>query len=214
MLIENYNHQVSHWPNSGHVILAQHDDASIVVYQAYKQSIGHYAAKHGKFGGDFSFSRMTWIKPNFLWMMYRSGWGLKPNQEVTLAIRIRRDAFDEILSRAVPSSFDTDLYPTREVWQEQVKVSDVRLQWDPDHDPLGAKQARRAIQLGLRGQIVQHFSNEWVISITDISNFVEEQRKYLASNSLDLLRTPKETVYRPVSSSLCKKLRLNPQGGK
>ncbi|WP_141653813.1 DUF4291 family protein, partial [Erwinia billingiae] len=25
----------------------------------------------------FSMTRMTWIKPSFLWMMYRSGWGMK-----------------------------------------------------------------------------------------------------------------------------------------
>jgi len=25
-------------------------------------------------------NRMTWIKPNFLWMMYRSGWASKKNQ--------------------------------------------------------------------------------------------------------------------------------------
>jgi hypothetical protein len=191
------------------VILAQHDEESVVVYQAYNSSIGRYAATHGKFGGDFSFSRMTWIKPNFLWMMYRSGWGKKSDQEITLAIRIRRDAFDQILSLAVPSSFDASLYPTREAWQDQVKKSDVRLQWDPDHDPLGTKQVRRAIQLGLRGVVVQRFSNEWILSITDISDFVREQRKHVETDSLDLLYTPKETVYQPGNSLLCRNLGLN-----
>ncbi|WP_422570328.1 DUF4291 family protein, partial [Erwinia billingiae] len=29
---------------------------------------------------------MTWIKPSFLWMMYRSGWGMKdPGQKRILA---------------------------------------------------------------------------------------------------------------------------------
>ncbi|MFM7854759.1 MAG: DUF4291 family protein [Flammeovirgaceae bacterium] len=27
-----------------------------------------------------SLNRMTWMKPNFLWMMYRSGWATKHNQ--------------------------------------------------------------------------------------------------------------------------------------
>jgi Domain of unknown function (DUF4291) len=53
---------------------------------------------------------MTWIKPNFLWMMYRSGWGRKEGQEVTLAIRIKRSAFDEILSQAVHSKYTPELY--------------------------------------------------------------------------------------------------------
>ncbi|WP_428740137.1 DUF4291 family protein, partial [Sulfurimonas sp.] len=71
--IEGYLQQASRWPSEGKVILAQYDAESITVYQAYNKSIGHYAAEHGVFGGEFSFSRMTWIKPNFLWMMYRSG---------------------------------------------------------------------------------------------------------------------------------------------
>ena len=93
------------WPESGKHILAQYDDETIVVYQAYKPSIGKYAAINQYFGGDFSYSRMSWIKPNFLWMMYRSGWGTKPGQEVTLAIRISRLFFDTVLEKAVASSF-------------------------------------------------------------------------------------------------------------
>ena len=82
---EPYLDQKDRWPPSGKVILAQYDLDSIVVYQAYRPSIGHFAAQNGYFGEDFKLSRMTWIKPNFLWMMYRSGWGIKEGQEVTLA---------------------------------------------------------------------------------------------------------------------------------
>jgi Domain of unknown function (DUF4291) len=32
------------------VILAQYDADSIVVYQAYRHEIGHFAAEHGNFG--------------------------------------------------------------------------------------------------------------------------------------------------------------------
>jgi hypothetical protein len=38
----------------------------VVVYQAYRPEIGHFAAQHGYFGGSFSLDRMSWIKPNFL----------------------------------------------------------------------------------------------------------------------------------------------------
>jgi hypothetical protein len=48
---------------------------TFVVYQAYRPSIGAHALTHGAFGGDFCYSRMSWIKSNFLGMMYRSGWG-------------------------------------------------------------------------------------------------------------------------------------------
>ncbi|MFO0977221.1 MAG: DUF4291 family protein [Planctomycetaceae bacterium] len=84
LITEEWTRQQQHWPESGRVIMAQSDSHSVVVYQAYRPSIGLFAAEHGYFGGDFSLSRMTWIKPNFLWMMYRSGWGTKPDQEVEL----------------------------------------------------------------------------------------------------------------------------------
>ena len=82
--------------------LAQFDEKTVIVYQAYCEAIGRYAIEHGQFGGDFSFGRMSWIKPNFLWMMYRSGWGTKENQEVTLALRVSRQFFDSILAAAIP----------------------------------------------------------------------------------------------------------------
>ena len=83
--IEPYQDQLKRWPQKGRHILAQFDEESVVVYQAYRPAIGTFAATHGYFGGEFSFNRMSWIKPNFLWMMYRSGWGTKPEQDVTLA---------------------------------------------------------------------------------------------------------------------------------
>ncbi len=144
-----YLEQKAIWPAEGRHILAQYDQSSVVVYQAYRPSIGEYAVQHQRFGGDFGFNRMSWIKPNFLWMMYRSGWGTKPGQEVILAIRIRRDFFESVLSAAVPSSYDPDLYSTKEAWKKSVAKSSVRLQWDPDHAPSGAREERRAIQLGL-----------------------------------------------------------------
>lgn len=63
---EFYLNQTARWPSKGRVILAQYDADSIVVYQAYRASIGHFAAENHYFGGDFKLSRMTWIKPNFL----------------------------------------------------------------------------------------------------------------------------------------------------
>src|ERR671935_2864665 len=96
LMTEPYLAQVCRWPATGRHILAQYDDQTVVVYQAYRPEIGHFAAKNGYFGGEFSLSRMSWIKPNFLWMMYRCGWGAKVGQEVVLAIWLERPAFDTI----------------------------------------------------------------------------------------------------------------------
>src|SRR5690348_1890104 len=102
---EPYLSQLAHWPREGRHILAQYDDESVVVYQAYRPAIGHFAARNGYFSGEFSFSRMSWIKPNFLWMMYRCGWASKQGQEVVLAIRIKRSGFDSLLAQAVYSTY-------------------------------------------------------------------------------------------------------------
>ncbi|AMD95606.1 hypothetical protein AXF11_08495 [Leptotrichia sp. oral taxon 847] len=52
-------------------IYAVFDDKTIRVYQAYNNEIADEALKLGRFGSKFSLNRMTWIKPSFLWMMYR-----------------------------------------------------------------------------------------------------------------------------------------------
>src|SRR5215470_11415196 len=129
LITENYQAQVVRWPRAGRHILAQFDGDSIVVYQAYRPAIGRFAAEQGHLGGKFSFTRMSWIKPNFLWMMYRCGWGTKPDQEVVLAVRMRRAGFDELLSQTVPSRFDPELYATPGEFRAALEQSYVRLQW-------------------------------------------------------------------------------------
>lgn len=195
-----YFQQAERWPKTGRHILAQFDAETVVVYQAYRPSIGHFAAAHGYFGGDFSLDRMSWIKTNFLWMMYRSGWGIKLDQEVTLAVRLQRSAFDTILAQAVHSSFVPEVYRSREGWQQELKASSVRLQWDPDHDPSGASLERRAIQLGLRGKVLAAYARDWIVAIEDISEFVAEQRAYVQAQDYTRLVTPVEAVY-PVDNT-------------
>lgn len=208
LITESYSEQVNVWPKEGRHILAQYDDNTVIVYQAYRRSIGLYAAKHGTFGGDFSYSRMSWIKPNFLWMMYRSGWGSKESQEVTLALRLRRVFFDSLLAQAVPSSWDRDQFASEEEWWHAVGGSSVRLQWDPDHHPSGTKLERRAIQLGLRGSALEAFGRRELVEVLDVSEFVAEQQERLASGGESVLVTPRERVYRPADPAVTARLRL------
>lgn len=191
-----YAEQVARWPKRGRHVLANYDADSVVVYQAYRPSIGRFAADHGFFGGDFSLDRMSWIKPNFLWMMFRSVWGTKSSQEITLAVRITRAAFDTILrGGAVPSTFDAADFPNAAAWKKAVAGSDVRLQWDPDHDPRGHSVQRRAVQLGLRGAALRRYAREWIVAIDDISDFVAAQRPRAAAGDDAGLMTPVEHVY-------------------
>jgi Domain of unknown function (DUF4291) len=194
VITETYLAQKHCWPSSGRHIMAQFDAESVVVYQAYNPAIGRFAARNGYFGGGFGMGRMSWIKPNFLWMMYRSGWGTKENQEVTLDVRLRRDAFDEILRQAVHSSYTPEVYPSQDDWKRAVARSDVRLQWDPDHGPSCNPVERRAIQLGLRGDVLSRYAREWLIDIQDISGLVDEQWAN-AEAPFDRLVMPREAVY-------------------
>lgn len=104
IITERYKDQVQRWPPRGKHILAQYTEDAVLVYQAFNREIAQYAVENNKFGGPhYSTSRMTWIKTNFLWMMYRSGWGTKHNQEVTLGIWVKKSAFEDILANASPA---------------------------------------------------------------------------------------------------------------
>ena len=200
---EKYSEQLARWPDQGRHILAQFDDESVVVYQAYRPAIGLFAIEHQRFGGAFSFSRMSWIKPNFLWMMYRSGWGKKTGQEIVLAIRLKREYFNEILRNAIPSTNLGNL--PQEEWKQQVTSSAVRLQWDPDHRPCGQKEERRAIQLGLRNEFLKPFDGEGIIEVIDMRSFVAEQYELVKQEKLDQLVLPAEELY-PLDNDLQKVL--------
>jgi Domain of unknown function (DUF4291) len=203
LITTSYIEQKTKLPKIGRHIVAQFDDEGVIVYQAYRPSIGNFAATHGYFGGDFSLTRMSWIKPNFLWMMYRSGWGQKESQEVVLAVKIKRAAFDTILANAVRSKHNPDLYPTEKDWKRAVINSNVRLQWDPDHSPTGGKLERKAIQLGLRGDMLALYAREWIVSIEDIC----EQHQNLVDFSQLIL--PSETIYPVIDLKVATQLQLS-----
>lgn len=196
MQYDSFQHQAGRWPQEGRHILAQYSQSTVIVYQAYKPSIAEYAVAHQRFGGDFSFNRMSWIKPNFLWMMFRCGWAEKEGQERVLAITLRRDFFERLLVSAVPSGFQGSDFDSKEAWQAAVARSDVRLQWDPDHDPFGTPLARRAIQLGLRGDTLAEYATSALVGIEDVTEFVRRQRAYVAGDCAGLI-LPLELVYVP-----------------
>ena len=85
--------------SASYEIRADYDARSIVVYQAYSPSIALPALQAQRFVPPFSFGRMTWIKPSFLWLMERSNWGRKVGQERILAVRITREGWEEALSQ-------------------------------------------------------------------------------------------------------------------
>ena len=76
-----YSESCTRLPSDGNHIIGHLNNETIIVYQAYRNSIADYAITHQQFGGpDYSFTRMSWIKTSFLWMMFRSGWAEKEGQ--------------------------------------------------------------------------------------------------------------------------------------
>lgn len=211
--VEPYALQLQRLPRSGRHILAQFDDQAIVVYQAFRPAIGHWAAEHGRFSGEFSLQRMSWIKTSFLWMMYRSGWATKPGQEVILAVWLQRAGFEAILAEAVPAFYDPALYRDQAERVAAIARSTVRLQWDPDRTPGGGRLGRRAIQLGLRGRTLAQYASEWILHIDDITGFVREQAAHVRPvEAQQELSVPRAEVYRSTSDEVSARIGLTIAG--
>lgn len=196
MELEPYLEQRRHWPTQGRAVLAHYDARAIVVYQAFKPQIADEAVQLGRFGPSFSRSRMSWIKPNFLWMMFRCGWATKVDQERVLALWLPRTFFEKVAAAAVPSSFDPATGGSKDAWTRAVADSDVRLQWDPDHGPSGTPQARKAVQLGLRGAMLREYADRAILRVQDVTALVAAQREH-AQSPFTNLQTPRERVYVP-----------------
>lgn len=142
-----------------HEVRADFERESIVVYQAYSPAIADAAVRAGRFVAPFSFQRMTWIKPSFLWLMHRSNWARKAGQERILAVRISRSGWEEALARAVL----TDAHP------DVLAAAQVHVQWDPEWSLRGAALNHYSIQVGISRRLIRTFVDDWVLEITDLT---------------------------------------------
>ena len=191
------------------IITGQQNEKDIIVYQAFNSEIADYAVKNQKFGGpNYSFKRMTWIKPNFLWMMYRSGWATKPNQERILAISISKQFFNKLLKEGELTSIKQSNYEHESIWRKFISNSEVRIQWDPHHRPDESKLERKAIQIGIKGNLQRQFGTKEINFIEDITSYVNEQRKYVVRQEHDYLKIPIETKLKIEDDKIIKKLSI------
>lgn len=184
-------------------IRAHFDDETIVVYQAYGSQIAGPAVRAGTFVAPFGRGRMTWIKPSFLWMMYRSGWGTKQGQERVLAARMCRDGFEWALGHACLSSYEPGTYASREAWAERKAISPVRVQWDPDRSVTLERVERRAIQVGLQGEAVRRYVDEWMVGLDDVTDLAHDVHHLVGAGDPEAAMTllPVERPY-PVPTEL------------
>jgi hypothetical protein len=184
-------------------IRAVYTEQTIRVYQAYSDRIANAALKAGTFVPPFKMERMTWIKPSFLWMMYRAGWGKKTGQERILAINITRDGFEWALRNACLSHYESKVYSSNEEWLNIKQKSPVRIQWDPERDIRLNKLDYRSIQIGLSGEAVKRYVKDWIVGIEEITPLCNEIQSTLGAKkteqAMDML--PDEKIY-PLPESI------------
>jgi hypothetical protein len=181
-------------------IRADYDARTIVVYQAYPRAIADPAVQAQRFVPPFSFRRMTWIKPSFLWLMHRSDWASKPGQERILAARITREGWDHALSLGNLTTGDPAALAKAAVY----------VQWDPERSLRGAALNHYSIQVGIGAVLARTFAGQWVTSITDITpqarTIAELLRSGQAARAKRLL--PPERLY-PVPEATAGRLHID-----
>lgn len=187
-------------------VFAQYNNQCIRVYQAYNPIIAKEAVALQTFGESFNINRMTWIKPSFLWLMYRSNWGTKKNQECILALDIHRPIFNELLEKAVLTSPDSISY-TGAQWEKAFDETMVYCQWDPDRNINGNAINRAAIQIGLKGNILKDFLDGGISHIEDLTPLVRKWNEQRKNGKLNLKNLPIEKIY-PITDKTIRK-RLN-----
>ena len=194
-------------------IRARYSADTITVYQAYSPRIAVSAVAAGRFVAPFKRDRMTWIKPSFLWMMYRCGWATKPGQEHVLAVEVTRAGFEWALARACLSHYDRHLYEDRTDWSRRLKTSPVRVQWDPERSLQQQVLPFRSLQLGLSGEAVDRYVDEWTVAINDITPVVHRIRDLLKAgdHQAAAAHLPAEHAY-PLPDQLRTRIGASPTG--
>ncbi|RGP70593.1 ATP-dependent rna helicase dhx8 [Fusarium sporotrichioides] len=194
-------------------IRAHYNDTTITVYQAYQESIAKAAVENQKLNAspDFKPGRMTWIKPSWAWMMYRSGYSFKdPGQSRILALRMNHQHFIDLLERGVLSGHVQKSEPG----DKREKSSDVRIQWDPERTSKLEVLPYRSIQIGIPGALSEQWANEWIAEIEDVTDkarelkgVIDERPDVTAEELLELGLIFEERPYN-VPESVHKKLEM------
>jgi hypothetical protein len=175
-------------------IFATYSEEYVTVYQAFGNNIADELLLYGKFGPSFSLNRTSWIKTSFLWMMHRSEWATKINQERIFSIQITKEGFDNILSQAVLTKFKPKIHGTSSEWKKKFNTTNVLCQLDPDRDIYGRENQRKAVQLGLKNEILDMYVNDFIVDFVEITDDVRKYKKMISENNYNFC-LPEEKEY-------------------
>lgn len=195
--------QIMSWQLSGikvmkdlYEIRANFDRDTIVMYQAYSDVIADPALRDQKFQAPFSFTRMTWIKPSFFWLMHRSNWAQKSNQTRILAVHIKRSGWEKALSLGVLTSPEKRIHGSGQKWESMFNDAKVHIQWDTERSQKGAPLNHFSIQVGLSRHIITEFVEDWVVKIEDFTPQVHKLNKLRKTGDKNFTKhLPQEKVY-------------------
>jgi hypothetical protein len=188
-------------------IRADYNDKEIAVFAEFGSIIAEKAIASQKLLPPFAYDRMTWIKPSFLWLMYRSEWGNKAGMERILKIWIRRQDWDAALTEAILTTPEKHVYDNPKKWRDQLQKARIRVQWDPERDLQNNRLAFKSIQVGITSALSEHFAKKWIVRIEDVTAISKQIRRLLNNGDYKSAKKllPDEREY-PVNNNIAKVL--------
>jgi len=114
-----------------------------------------------------------------------------------LSVDITRDGFEWAPARACLSHYDRDVYVDRATWARRMKTGPVRVQWDPERSLHLQPLPYQSLQVGLSGEAVDRYVDQWTVAVTDITTTVHHIRALLDAGDEHAVagHLPAEQVY-------------------
>lgn len=114
--------------------------------------------------------------------------------------------------QARPDDLDQAILPVDDVpVRLGHQTGPVRVQWDPDRSLTLTPLTHRAIQIGLSGEAVSHYLDQWITSITDITPLAERIHRHISSGDHPAAQAemPTEHVY-PLPGAISTRIGASP----
>lgn len=116
---------------------------------------------------------------------HRCGWATKGGQETVLAVDITRGGFEWALRNACLSSHVRGVHADLAGWRRELRRAPARVQWDPERDLRLRPLSYRSLQLGLSGEAVRRYADEWTVGIRDVTPLGREIHALVSDGDLD-----------------------------
>lgn len=93
----------------------------------------------------------------------------------------RRPSPSTRLRNAAFWHFDAKLHTDRRVWKDSL-AAPALIRWDPERDTEFRPLPYRSLQVGLAGEAVRHYCDEWIVSIEDITGTAHSMGRLVAAD--------------------------------